>query len=132
MKFKIVTPERVVYEDDNIESVFANAVDGEVGVLPNHIPMVTPLDIGVLRFVKDGQKVPVSVMGGLLRTYGDEVSLLSEAADLSSDIDLVRAQQAKERAEARLRQQTSEVDLFRAKLALSRSIARIKAKEFIR
>ncbi|MEB3287900.1 MAG: ATP synthase F1 subunit epsilon [Vampirovibrionales bacterium] len=125
MKLKIVTPERVVLDED-VEAVYAKAVDGEVGILPKHIPMVTPLEIGSLSYVKAGQKVPAAVMGGLLSTDGYVVTVLSEASELRQDIDKLRAQQAKERAEARLREKAESVDFTRAERALARAAARLK------
>lgn len=130
MKLKVITPERVVYEDTDIDEVYALTTDGEVGILPQHVPMVAPLGIGLLRFVKAGKKEPIAVMGGILRTNGKEVSILSEAAELASEIDEVRAKHAQERAEARLRQQTTELDVHRAQAALNRSLIRLKAKHF--
>jgi F-type H+-transporting ATPase subunit epsilon len=91
--------------------------------------MVTPLAIDVLRFVKQGQKEQIAIMGGILRTNGKEVSVLADAAELATEIDLVRAQQAKERAEARLRQLNSTVDEGRAKLAMTRALTRIRLKQ---
>lgn len=130
MKFKIVTPERVVYEADDVQAVYANTIDGEVGILPKHIPMVTPLSVGVLRYVKDNQKVPVAVMGGLLRTNGQDVTILADTAELASEIDVARAEQAKTRAENRLKEQNAELDADRANAALKRSMARIKTTQF--
>lgn len=129
MKLKIVTPERVVLEADDVEAVYAQTVDGEIGILPKHVPLVTPLAVTVLRYVRQGRKQVAAVMGGILRTNGDEVSVLSDTAELSEEIDVARARQAQERAEARIRQQAADIDLNRAKAALSRSIVRIKAGE---
>ena len=130
MKFKIVTPERVVFEQDNIEAVYALTADGEVGILPQHIPMVAPLTVGLLRYVQAGEKKPVAVMGGILRTNGTEVTVLSDAAELGGDIDVARAEQSRQRAEARLKQNQNDVDQGRAESALSRSIIRIKAAQY--
>lgn len=131
MKLKIVTPTRTVLEE-NVEAVYAKTLDGEVGILPKHVPLVSPLDIGILRYVKEGQKEPVAVMGGLLRTNGEEISVLSTTAELAAEIDVARAQQAKERAEARLREKTAGLDMGRAETALARSLARLKATQFTR
>lgn len=125
MRLKIVTPAKVVF-DEEVEAIYAKAVDGEFGVLPRHIPMVTPLEIGVLHYHKNGQKVPVAVMGGLFSTDGEAASILSDAAELTDEIDVTRAQQAKERAEARLREATADLDVKRADLALARSMVRLK------
>ena len=125
MKLKIVTPERMVLEAD-VDAVYANAIDGEVGILPKHVPMVTPLSIGVLSYVQSGQKQPAAVMGGVLSTDGKTVTILSDSAELSSEIDKVRAQQAKERAEARLKEKTADWDQARAERAFARALLRLK------
>ncbi len=124
MKLKIVTPERVVLEAD-VEAVYGKTVDGEVGILPRHIPLIAPLDIGVMNYVKEGKKQPLAVMGGMLKTDGKEVLVLSDAAELGDEVDTARAQQAKERAEARLRQVGEEVDTLRAQHSLSRALVRL-------
>jgi F-type H+-transporting ATPase subunit epsilon len=125
MKLTIVTPERQVLTEE-VEAVYAAAVDGEFGVLPKHIPMVTPLKIGVLNYVKNGTKHPVAVMGGMFRTDGKEVIVLSDAAEKGTEIDRVRAEQAKERAERRLQQKNENVDHARAEKAFARALARLK------
>lgn len=125
MQLKIVTPERVVL-DTTVDAVYATAVDGEVGILPKHVPLVTPLSIGVLSYVKDGQKHPAAVMGGLLSTDGESVTILSDIAELSGQVDTARAQLAKERAEARLREHNSAVDMGRANSSLARAMVRLK------
>lgn len=125
MKLKIVTPERVVVEEDSVEAVYSKSVDGQIGILPKHVPLVTPLDIGLLHYVKEGQKQPLAVMGGLLRTDGEEVVILSDAAEKTSDIDVVRAQNAKQRAAARLQEKNDTTDVGRAQRSLARANARL-------
>lgn len=125
MKLKIVTPERVVIEEDGVEAVYGKSTDGQIGILPKHVPLVTPLDIGVLHYVKAGQKQPLAVMGGLLRTDGDSVVVMSDAAEKSSDIDSARAQSAQQRAEALLNEKNDKVDIQRAQRALARSAVRL-------
>jgi F-type H+-transporting ATPase subunit epsilon len=129
MKLKIITPERTVFEEDNVDAVYAKSTDGEVGILPKHIPMVCPLAIGVLRYVKAGQKQAVAVMGGLLRTDGQEISILADAAELGREIDRVQAEQDKAEAEALLKQKVSGTDLQRVETELARALIRLKASE---
>lgn len=124
MKLRIVTPERLVVEED-VEGFYGKTVNGMIGILPKHEPLVAPLDIGLMHYVKNGQKHPLAVMGGMLSTDGQNVTVLSDAAELSSEIDVVRAQHAKERAEARLREISDEVDIARARQSLSRALARL-------
>jgi F-type H+-transporting ATPase subunit epsilon len=124
MKLKIVTPERMVVEEE-VDAVYGKTIDGMVGILPKHVPLVTPLEIGVMSFVKNGQKHPLAVMGGLLSTDGDSVTVLSDAAELSNEIDAVRAQHAKERAEAELHKLNERHDIAVAQQALSRALVRL-------
>src|SRR5688572_13728318 len=116
MKLKIVTPERLVVEEE-VEAVYGKTIDGMIGILPKHVPLVTPLEVGVMSFVKNGQKKPLAVMGGLLSTDGDNVIVLSDAAELSNEIDAVRAQHAKERAEAELHKLSDRYDVALAQQA---------------
>jgi F-type H+-transporting ATPase subunit epsilon len=125
MKLKIVTPERTVVEEE-VEAVYGNTVDGMVGILKGHVPLVTPLEIGVMSYQQNGQKKPLAIMGGLMSTDGESVTVLSDAAELSTEIDAVRAQHAKDRAEARLRQQAENVDVARAQEALARALVRLR------
>lgn len=129
MKLKIVTPERLVLEED-VDAVFVQTVNGELGILPQHIPLVTPLAIGLLRYEHQSQKHPVAVMGGILQTDGKQVMVLSQAAELSSDIDAARATEAQKRAESRLKQLQADVDMERAQASLSRAQVRQKVKQY--
>ncbi|MBK8190342.1 MAG: ATP synthase F1 subunit epsilon [Vampirovibrionales bacterium] len=127
MRLKILTPERVTLDADMIDSVFARSTRGEFGVLKGHIPLVAALDVGLLAYTQGGRRHTAAVMGGVLETDGNTVIVLTSAAELSSEVDTLRARHARERAEARLREKSDNVDLKRAELALSRAIARIKA-----
>lgn len=125
VKVSVVTPDGPVYESD-VEMVSTKAASGELGILPGHIPMVAPLQIGVVRLKKGGQTEYVAVSGGLLEVRPDQVSILSPAAEVSDSIDIDRAKKAKERAEKRLSEQKQEnIDFKRAELALKRAINRI-------
>ena len=126
MKLKIVTPERTIYESDNVEAVYGQAADGSLGILQGHIPLITPLEVGVLKYVEGGKEHPLAVMGGMLTTDGNEVTILTDSAELGSEIDVVRAQHAKERAEARLRESSENMDTARAEQALARATLRLK------
>ncbi|MGE0200202.1 MAG: ATP synthase F1 subunit epsilon [Candidatus Melainabacteria bacterium] len=126
MHLKIVTPERVVL-DAEVDSVNALAVDGYVGILPKHVPLVTPLAVGLLEYVAGGKaKEQVAVMGGVLSTDGREVTVLCDAAELRGEVDALRAETARKRAEALLAQKQESVDVQRARLALARAMTRMK------
>jgi F-type H+-transporting ATPase subunit epsilon len=126
IKVSVVTPDGPVYESD-VEMVSTKAQSGELGILPGHIPMVAPLAIGVVRMKKNGKEQDfVAVSGGFLEVRPDKVTILAQAAERAEDIDVERAQRAKERAEQRLRDQKLEdIDFKRAELALQRAINRL-------
>jgi F-type H+-transporting ATPase subunit epsilon len=129
MKLKIITPDRVVV-DETVDAVYGQAIDGSFGVLPKHIPMVTPLEVSLVEYVKSGQRHKATVMGGILRTDGDEVVVLSDAAEKSDEIDKLRAEQSRQRAEARLRERDASIDALRAEMALKRALLRLKATSY--
>lgn len=125
LRLEIVTPERKVYEED-VNMVVVKGVEGELGILPNHIPLVTPLKIAPVKAKKDGAADEfIAVHGGFMEVRKDKVVILSEAAERGKDIDVIRAKQAKERAEKRLAEKSSEIDMVRAQLALQRALTRI-------
>ncbi|PLR96633.1 F0F1 ATP synthase subunit epsilon [Bacillus sp. T33-2] len=129
IKVSVVTPDGPVYESD-VEMVSTKAQTGELGILPGHIPMVAPLQIGAVR-LKNGNKTEyVAVSGGFLEVRPDQVTILAQAAERSDDIDVDRALRAKERAEQRLRERQQEnVDFRRAELSLQRAMNRISVAE---
>ena len=127
IKVSVVTPDGPVYESD-VEMVITKAQSGELGILPGHISMVAPLEIGVVRLFKSGSKEEdlVAVSGGFLEVRPDQVTILAQAAEKAEDIDVERALRARERAEQRMRDQKAEdIDFRRAELALQRAINRL-------
>jgi F-type H+-transporting ATPase subunit epsilon len=129
IKVNVVTPDGPVYESD-VEMVSTKAQSGELGILPGHIPMVAPLAIGVVRIKKEGKLDLVAVSGGFLEVRPDQVTILAQAAEKSSEIDIERAVRAKERAEQRIKDQHSDhMDFRRAELALQRAINRLAVSE---
>lgn len=124
IKVSVVTPDGPVYEAD-VEMVNAKAQSGELGVLPGHIPMVAPLEIGVVRLKKGNATELVAVSGGFLEVRPDRVTILAQAAERAEDIDVARAKAAKERAERRLQAKQEDIDYNRAELALRRALNRL-------
>ena len=129
LKLKIITPEGIVLEKD-VEQVTATAVDGELSILPEHEPIVTALAIDMLRYKLNREDEFAAVMGGILEVKNNEVTILSDMAELGAEIDATRAQEDKARAEAEKLQKTDKLDVFVAELAISRAIARLKTYEF--
>ncbi|WP_026563116.1 F0F1 ATP synthase subunit epsilon [Bacillus sp. J37] len=120
----VVTPDGPVYDAD-VEMVSVKAQSGELGILPGHIPMVAPLQIGAVRLKKGSSTEFVAVTGGFIEVRPDKVTILAQAAETAESIDVNRAQAAKKRAEERLNQKTEDIDFKRAELALKRAINRL-------
>lgn len=125
MTVEVVTPERVVYSGE-AKMVIARGVEGDLGILPNHMPLVTPLKVAPVRIQTEGDKeTKIAVSGGFMEVRGDKVTILAETAELPEDIDVARAQAAKARAEKRLNDRHPDLDLRRAERALQRALMRL-------
>ncbi|MBM7662466.1 F-type H+-transporting ATPase subunit epsilon [Bacillus mesophilus] len=125
IKVSVVTPDGPVYESD-VEMVSTKAQSGELGILPGHIPMVAPLAIGTVRLKKEASTDLVAVTGGFLEVRPDKVTVLAQSAERGTDIDVARAEAAKQRAERRLQDKDANTDVRRAELALQRAMNRLK------
>ena len=129
IKVSVVTPDGPVYESD-VEMVSTKAQSGELGILPGHIPMVAPLQIGAVRLKNGGKTELVAVSGGFVEVRPDQVTILAQSAEQSDEIDIKRAERAKDRAEKRLQDHKRDnVDFKRAELALQRALNRINVSE---
>lgn len=126
LNLKIITPQKILLEEE-VDAVYSISTDGQFGILPDHISYMTPLDVGVTEYIKDSKKEFISTIGGILQVKDNVVMILSDNAELGEQIDITRANAAKERAETRLRTGATDVDADRAQTALSRAIARIHA-----
>lgn len=128
---EIVTPERKVYAQEVI-MVVVKGSEGELGILPNHIPMVTPLKIAPLIAKKaDKTEDTIAVNGGFMEVRKDKVVILAETAELPGEIDEERARRAKERAERRIAEMNrdqDDSDFRRAEMALQKAINRIRVR----
>ncbi len=127
---EVVTPERVAYSGQ-VTSLQAPGSEGSFGVLAGHIPLLTALQVGKLRFVEEGgSEVRMSVSGGFVEVGREQVAVLAETAERIEEIDVERAEAARRRAEERLaRAQEERVDVARAQAALARAINRIRTHE---
>ena len=125
---KVITHEKIVFEDD-IEELYIQTTDGRMGILKNHIPVISTLGIGVTKVVKNKESQCIATMGGILQFAHNRATILTDIAELECDIDLVRAQHAKQRAEARLKAHDETLDMARVQLALAKAVTRISTKE---
>ena len=125
LRLDIVTPDKVVLQAE-ADYVGACGVDGQFGLMPSHAAMLSALKIGDLYYRQGNTTSWVFVSGGFAQISENKVTVLAESAELASDIDLERAEQAKARAEQRLAEPKPDTDVHRAELALTRAIARIR------
>ncbi len=124
---EVVTPERVAYSGQ-VANLQAPGSEGSFGVLAGHIPLLTGLQIGRLRFIEEnGDEVQMAISGGFVEVGREQVAVLAETAERIEEIDVERAEAARQRAEERLaRVQEEGVDVARAQAALARAINRIR------
>ncbi len=129
IRLEIVTPERLAYEDD-VDMVLVPGIDGELGILPHHTPLVSLLGVGELEIRKGGSTETFAVAGGFLQVRPDKVVVMAETADLDSEIDLEKAQEARREAERALEGGYGEgADLAAARVQLQSALLRIRVAE---
>ncbi len=124
-KLKIITPERIFYEGE-ASMVEFNTTEGEIGVLKGHIPMTVIISPGILTITEPEEVKEAALHAGFAEILQDEIVIMAEIIEWPEEIDADRAEQAKERAEERLRSKTPETDIVRAETALQRALARIE------
>jgi F-type H+-transporting ATPase subunit epsilon len=125
---EIVTPERKVVSE-TVDIVVAPGDLGEFGVLPGHIPFLCKLKVGELRYRIGAVSKHIAVMGGYAEVLNDQVTILAPAAEAATEIDLIRARAARERAERRIAESRDKFEFARAQGALQRALARLKVAE---
>lgn len=130
-KLEIVTPERMFFSGD-VESVVLKTLQGEIGILPGHIPLVAAVAVGPLRIKKDGEWVEAVLTEGFMEIKQDKTIILTDTAEWPHEIDENRAEAARIRAEERLHQKLSQMEYIRSQAALSRAMARLRVKRSIK
>ena len=123
---KIITPDRVFYEEQ-VSMVEFNTVEGEVGIYKDHLPMTMIIAPGILTITRGDEIREAALHAGFTEVLPDKVTILAEIIEWPSEIDLSRAEEAKARAEERIREHAPGTDMNRAELALKRAVARIKS-----
>ena len=124
-KLRIITPDRVFYEG-TADMIEFNTTEGEIGVLPGHIPMTVIIKPGVLTITEKDEVKEAALHSGFVEILPDRMTILAEVLEWPGEIDLERAEAAKRRAEERIKSHTPETDMARAETALMRAIARIQ------
>ncbi|GBD23651.1 ATP synthase epsilon chain [bacterium HR29] len=130
---EIVTAERVVRTETGIDALIVPSIEGQLTILPKHAALMTMLEPGELIFRKGGAEEAFAVTGGFMEVKRDHVIILADAAEAAEEIDVQRAEAARARAEARIREArargAAEVDLARAQAALQRSLVRLRVAQ---
>ena len=127
LRLEIVTPEAVTYSDD-VEMVTLPGVEGEMGIYPMHVPLMTQIVPGEIAVRKSGRDFFLAVGEGFVEITGDHVSILTDMAIKQDDIDEARAEEAKKRAEARLNEKLSDEESAMVSAALAHSLAQLNVK----
>ncbi|RLB16287.1 MAG: F0F1 ATP synthase subunit epsilon [Deltaproteobacteria bacterium] len=130
-RLELVTAERMVYSDD-VDMVIAWGLEGQLGILPHHAPLMTMLQPGELIVKKDNKETFMAVSGGFLEVRPDKVIVLADACERAEEIDRTRAEEAKRQAEEIIRAPSPETETATAEAALRRSLVRLKVAEKIR
>jgi F-type H+-transporting ATPase subunit epsilon len=129
LQLDIVTPEKLAYSDE-VDAVTLPGSEGELGVLPHHAPLVSTLGAGELQLRKAGAEESFAIVGGFLQVLPDKVVVMAETADMASEIDLERAQEARRQAEQALEGGFVEgADLAAARAQLQAALIRIRVAE---
>ena len=128
---EVVTPERRVLATE-VDEVVLPSVKGYMGVLPGHAPLLAILDVGEVSYRVGQTRKYVAVSGGFAEVLRDSVSILATTSELAEDIDVERAQRARDGAEARLKADLSETEFRRSEVRLKRALCRIGVREKVR
>ena len=124
LHLEIISPDHTIVSEQ-VTYVNLPGVNGELGILPGHIPLMAALDIGKLHYQQDSKNYYVFISAGFAEVSNNKVTVLTEAAEKASEIDVARAQAAKERAKARLLKAEEDIDMARAEAAMHRAIIRL-------
>ena len=127
IKLEIVTPQATVFSDD-VEMVTLPGVEGQMGILPQHVRLMTQLVPGEMIVRKDGQDRFLAVGEGLIEVTGDRVAIVTDMAVAAENIDEAKAEEARERAAARLREKISSEEVASVNASLARSLAQLRVK----
>jgi F-type H+-transporting ATPase subunit epsilon len=125
IELQIVTPDKLLVKEQ-VDEVEIPGTEGYFGVLPGHTPMLASLAVGEMWYRKGQEKTFLSIAGGFAEVLPDRVTLLATLAERAEDIDVARAESARQRAEQRLAQPHGEIDYERARVALQKSIIRLQ------
>ena len=129
LKVDIVSAEGMVYSEEGVDRLIVPGVEGELGVLTLHAPLLTMIQPGVLRIVKGDDEVEMAITGGFIEVRDNRVTILADAAERAGEIDSARAEEARRRAQRLLEEREADMDRARAEAGLARALARLKVVE---
>ena len=127
----IVTAERLVYSEQEVDELIVPGVAGELGVLPLHAPLLTMIQPGILRVIKGGEEVAMAITGGFIEVRENRVTIMADAAERGEEVDVARAEEARRHAQEQLAAREP-ADIALAEAALRRALIRLKASEMVR
>ena len=127
IKLEIVTPEAKTYSED-VDMVTLTGIDGEMGILPQHMPLMTQLVAGEIHAKKGSENIFLAVGEGFVQVTGERVAILTDMAIRAENIDEAKAEEARRRAESRLAEKLTTADMASASAALANSLAQLKVK----
>lgn len=129
LTFEVVTQERTVVLTD-VEYVLLPGIDGKFGVLKDHLPIMASLDIGVVEFgPRQGKRRKIALGGGFTEMHDNRLTVMAHTAELAEEIDVLRAKQARSRAEQRLSERKADLDITRAQISLQKALLRLKVAD---
>lgn len=121
---KIVTPDRKFFEGE-VEMIIARGIEGDMGILKNHTPFVTPLGIGKIKIKQNGKTKEAAIASGYMEVTKEKTTIVADSAEWPEEIDIERAKKAEERARKRLEKKEDTIDMLRVEIALKKAINRI-------
>lgn len=127
LKLEIVTPEAKIYSED-VDMVTLPGVEGEMGIYPMHVPLLTQVSAGEVVALKGGQDFHLAIGEGFVQVTGERVAIMTDMAIKAEDIDETRAEEARRRAEDRLREKLSDEEMAAVNASLVNSLAQLKVK----
>jgi len=127
LKFQVVTPTAVVYSQD-VHMVTLPAVEGQIGIYPHHVPLLTRIVPGEVIITKNGQDEFLAIGGGLVEITGESVAIVTDMAVAAKDIDEAKAEEARQRAQTRLNEKIENEEVATVNAMLARSLAQLKVK----
>ena len=128
LHLEAITPDAAVLHED-VDFVLVRALDGDLGIMPNHAPLIASLSIWPLCYDKGGKRQYITVASGFLEVHDNTVTVITPASEKPEDIDVARAQSAEKRAEDRLAAHAANLDVTRAEAALQRALRRLDVAE---